>query len=94
MVIPNAKIYEAVKQVNPLKAPGPDGMQVIFNHKCWNVIDIYVCNMVRSSFNHGHMLKELVMSYITFVSENNYPVSTNHYKPISLCSIFMKLYLE
>lgn len=50
--------------------------------------------MVRSFFNHGHMLKELNKTYITLVPENSNHVNLNHYRPISLCNISYKIILK
>lgn len=60
-----------MKQNNPLKAHGPDGMQAIFNQKNWDIKS--VCNMVRSFFTSGHILKELNGTYIIFVPKNDNP---------------------
>lgn len=43
-----------VDDINPLKASGPDDMQP-FYHKSWNIIGEFVCNMVRSFFNHDRL---------------------------------------
>lgn len=35
----NEEILEAAKQMNPLRAPGPDGMQAIFYQKTWGIVE-------------------------------------------------------
>lgn len=57
--VADAEIFEAMKQINPLKASGTYGIQAIFYHKYWDIIGTSVCNMVRSFSNHKHMFKEL-----------------------------------
>lgn len=47
MEVSDAKIFEAMNKVNPLKAPCPDGMEAIFYHKNWTIISKLVCNIVR-----------------------------------------------
>lgn len=31
------EIFKVMKQINPLKAPGPDSMEAIFCYKIWSV---------------------------------------------------------
>lgn len=65
--VTNEDILETIKHINPLKAPSPDGMKVIFYQKNWDIVGKSVCNMVRQFFNSGHMLKELNWTYITLI---------------------------
>lgn len=45
--VSDEKIYEAMNEINPLKAP--DGVYAIFYPKTWNITCKSVCDMVRSS---------------------------------------------
>jgi hypothetical protein len=36
------EVEEAIFQMHPLKAPGPDGLPALFYHKYWNIIQKFV----------------------------------------------------
>lgn len=46
------EVWLAVKQIGPLKAPGPDGIHVIFYKKRWRVTDKSKFYMIRAFLNH------------------------------------------
>lgn len=55
--VTDEEIVEALKQINPLKTSGLDGIQAIFYHKNWIIVGTSVYNMVRSFFKSDHMLE-------------------------------------
>lgn len=52
------EIFKAVKQINSLKAPGPNVMQAVFYQNV-GILSVGVCKMVKSFFNLGYMLKKI-----------------------------------
>lgn len=89
--VTDEEIFEAERQINPLKTLCPDGMQVIFYQKNWDIIGKFVYDMVWSFFNSFHMLKELQRTYITLIPQIVNPENINRYRPISLCNISYKI---
>lgn len=65
--VSNQEILDAIKQISPLKALGPDGMQAIFYQKNWDIVEKSVCKMVRAFFHSKHMLGELDRTHITVI---------------------------
>lgn len=55
----NEEILEAGKQVTPFKAHGPIVFKLFFFIKSLNISAMSICNIVRSFFNHGHVVKKL-----------------------------------
>lgn len=51
------EVRQAGKQIGPLKAPGPDGMHVIFYDKTLSVTSKSIFNMIRAFLHHGVILK-------------------------------------
>lgn len=37
--------------MNPLKAPGPDGLSALFYHKLWHIIGPEICHLVMDILN-------------------------------------------
>lgn len=77
LLVTDEEIYEAVKNINLRKHLT---MMVCeqFSLKSWNFMVKLACNMVRSFFNHGDMLKQIKMTYITLIPKVNNPMSVNH----------------
>lgn len=69
------EVWQALQQMHPTKAPGPDGMSPIFYQKYWDVVGYDVVNCVLGALNSGLLpcsLNETFMSYIkgSFPIEN------------------------
>ena len=47
------EVEKALKQMNPLMAPGPDGMPPLFYHHFWPTIKSIVILIVLDFLNHG-----------------------------------------
>lgn len=67
-VISDQEIFEAVKQLLAVKAPGPDGIHIIFYQKSWNLVRKSVSDLVKSFFQNGHILIK-TRTYITLIPE-------------------------
>ena len=52
-------VVEAVKQLDPLKAPGADCIPTLFCQSFWSITDTSVVNVVLSFLNQGHFLRKL-----------------------------------
>ena len=61
------EVEVAVKQMAPLKAPGPNGMPPIFFQKFWNIIGNDVVEAVHSCLNLGSILSGLNHTFISLI---------------------------
>ena len=61
------EVEMAVKQMAPLKAPGPDGMPPIFFQKFWNIIGDDVVKAIHSCLNSGNILPGLNHTFISLI---------------------------
>ena len=89
--ITGEEIDEALFQMAPLKAPGPNGLNACFFQNNWATIRNEVCDVIRDIFNSRVMPKELNMTYIAFIPKLKQPISVVEFRPISLCNIIYKL---
>ena len=53
------EVVEAVKRLDPWKAPGADGIPTLFCQSFWSITNTSVVNVVLSFLNQGHFLRKL-----------------------------------
>ena len=85
------EISQAIHQMVPCKAPGPDGFTVDYYQKHWATIGSEVCNLVLSILNFGHMNKDFNSTYITLIPKIKNLTSVTEFRPISLCNVLYKI---
>ncbi|KAI5323749.1 hypothetical protein L3X38_032821 [Prunus dulcis] len=81
----------AVKGIGPLKAPGPDGLQVVFYQRCGKNTKLMVKDLVNDFFTNNIPLQDLNHTNITIIPKVDSPETVNHYRPISLCNVSYKI---
>ena len=80
-----------MKQMAPLKAPGPDGMPPIFYQSYWHVVGKDISSAVLYCLHSGTLLPSLNHTYVTLIPNTKSPERVTEYRPISLCNIIYKL---
>ena len=84
------EVKQALDQMHPLKAPGPNGMSPLFYQYFWPIVGDCVTktilkflnsNITLPNFNNTHILIPKVKS----------PSRVTDYHPISLCNVVYKL---
>ena len=85
------EVLNALKQMHPTKAPGPDGMSPIFYQKYWNIVGPSVTNCVLQALNTGTMPKDINKTYICLIPKTKNPQKITEFRPISLCNVIYKL---
>lgn len=86
-----AEVVVALKQMAPLKAPGPDGLPPLFYHKYWHLIGDEVTKAVLTCLNTGKILQATNHTYITLIPKVQNPKAVVDFRPISLCNVIYKL---
>uniref|UniRef100_A0A2N9FFZ2 Reverse transcriptase domain-containing protein n=1 Tax=Fagus sylvatica TaxID=28930 RepID=A0A2N9FFZ2_FAGSY len=81
----------ALKQMAPLKAPGPDSLPPIFYQKYWHLIGRDVTAAVLTCLNSGQILKAINHTHITLIPKVQNPEEVVEFRPISLCNVIYKL---
>ena len=85
------EVLEAVKQMSPIKSPGPDGFPPIFYQKYWHIIGEDVSHAVLTCLNSGKILKAINHTHITLIPKVKNPESVADFRPISLCNVIYKI---
>lgn len=74
------EVLQTVIQIGPLKVPCPDGMHIIFYHKCLDIAGKSIYNMISVFFHHGHLLRKLNETYITRILKKQNPTKVNDFR--------------
>lgn len=87
--IPNGgEIKEVVFQMNPNRAPGPEGFSGAFYHACWDIIAKDVTAGVQQFFRDGYLVPNLNSSFLVLIPKTDDAVTISHYHPIALANFF------
>ena len=84
----------ALKQIYPLKAPGPDGMPPLFFQHFWSTSSVVVTKTVFDFLNFGISPPNFNETHITLVPKIKEPKKITNYRPISLCNVVYKIALK
>ncbi|XP_071715058.1 uncharacterized protein [Rutidosis leptorrhynchoides] len=90
-IFSESEIWEAVNDCGSSKALGPDGFNLGFYKKFWNIIKGDLIEAINMFWEKGEISKGCNASFITLVPKKLDPVSLNDYRPISLIGSFYKV---
>lgn len=78
-------------QMDPIKSPGPDGIQPVFYQTFWNDIGPSIVKFCKTCFESATISEEINSSYITLIPKSDQPESMAEFRPIGLCNTIYKL---
>ena len=85
------EIEAALKQMQPTKSLGPDGMPAIFYQKYWDIVSNDVVSMVLNVLNSNISMADINKTFITLIPKTNNPTKMTNFRPISLSNVIYKL---
>ena len=86
------EIHEVVKQMAPLKAPGPDGMPPIFFQNFWPLVGDEGTASILIFLNTTTFFCHLNRTFISLIPKVKNPELVSEFRPISLCNILYKIF--
>ncbi|KAL9226062.1 hypothetical protein vseg_001914 [Gypsophila vaccaria] len=86
-----AEVVEALEQMHPLKAPGPDGMNALFFQQYWHIVGPQVIETVLNFLRGGTLPDDMNHTFFVLIPKKKDPNSMGDFRPISLCNVTYKL---
>lgn len=81
------EVDKALNQMEPLKAPGPDGLPPLFFQNFWPCIR----EEVSQALNSGSIPSSINHTFITLIPKVKSPSKVTEFRPIALCNTIYKL---
>ena len=81
----------ALKQMDPLKASGPDGLPPFFFQHYWHAVGDDVTEAMLSCLSTGVIPPSINRTFITLIPKVKSLTKVSKFCPISLCNIIYKL---
>ena len=88
------EVAQALKQMAPMKALGPDGMPHLFFQHFWPMIEGDVTHSVLSWLNSDTLPHPLNHTFITLIPKKKNPSLVLEYRSISLCNVLYKIFVK
>lgn len=85
------EIGDALFQIGPLKAPGPDGFPACFFQCNWGTMKEEIISVVREFFLTGDMPDGVNDTTIVLIPKVTHPERISEFRPISLCNVLYKI---
>ncbi|XP_028190711.1 uncharacterized protein LOC114376680 [Glycine soja] len=85
------KVWNIISVMANNKAPGPDGFNVLFFKKAWNIVGDDIFAAVNEFFTTGKILKQLNHAIIVLIPKHDQASQVNHFRPISCCNLLYKI---
>ena len=85
------EVEAALKSMEPLSAPGPDGMPPTFFQSYWSIVGDDVSSAVLNYLNNCFLPAAINHTFITLVPKVKSPEKISEFRPISLCNVIYKL---
>ncbi|XP_071741242.1 uncharacterized protein [Rutidosis leptorrhynchoides] len=85
------EIHEAILECGSSKAPGPDGFNMRFFKKFWDIIKIQLIEAINWFWDTGEISKGCNASFVTLVPKKLVPGGLGDFRPISLIGSYYKI---
>ena len=84
-------VVTALKQMEPLKAPSPNGLPPLFFQHYWQLVGDDMTEVVLSCLTSSVIPLSINQTFITLIPKLKSPLKVSEFCPICLCNIIYKL---
>lgn len=88
------EVGQAIREMTPLKAPGPDSLPLFFFQTYWTNVVMDVTQVVLSCLNSRSILKSINHTFIALIPKVNNLERVSNFRPISLCNVIYKIIIK
>ncbi|MCH80381.1 hypothetical protein A2U01_0001148, partial [Trifolium medium] len=85
------EVFNAIKDMKILVAPGPDGLPAKFYHTYWDIIGNDITKMALQVLNHEGNPEPFNTTHICLIPKITNPSQPSEFRPISLCNVTLKI---
>lgn len=85
------EIRHVAFSMGPFKAPGIDGLHIVFFQSQWEIIGKAVCKFIRDAFEDPSIIKNVNQTLLVLIPKVENPESLKDMCPISLCNVIYKM---
>ncbi|KAL4348482.1 hypothetical protein GQ457_17G005590 [Hibiscus cannabinus] len=85
------EVHRVVFSMEPLKAPGIDGLHAAFYQKNWSLVGPSVLRFVENFFETGQLEDWVNCTLLVLIPKVEVPSSIKQFRPISLCTVLYKI---
>ena len=86
------EVEVALKQMAPLKSPGPDGMPLLFYQNYWSLIRSNVTLSILHYLNNGVLSQSFYHSFITLIPKVKNLEYVTKFRPISMSNVLYRIF--
>lgn len=84
-------IRKVLFDLNPSKAPRPDGLTALFFQNGWDIFGDEISSAISKVLNDGESLSQWNSTVVTLIPKNKDPSHMKDFRPISLCNVKYKI---
>lgn len=89
--VTDQEIKTALFQINPSKAPVPDGIPASLFQRFWPLVGGEITAFVHGVFETGHIPEHLNHSLICLIPKIQHPETISQFRPICLSNVIIKV---